>query len=182
MCMQSNNPNIEFVFYAKDLGAGGSPVPVVGYVMKSQGLRWGSYPSKLPHVGTMRVWIWRLLALLGIFDSRAKIYMVFRGGKLAHYSIALSKYFSFPFMTRYDIHIGPCWTREEDRGKGLLRWTIESIIKDCQKEGSRAWYITRIENEASKAAIEKIGFERIGGGVKKKRFGVSLFGSFSIIT
>lgn len=66
------------------------------------------------------------------------------------------------------IHIGPCRTVPEERGKGYYPYLLERIVgKNPQKE---YYMIIDEKNLSSIREVEKVGFKRFAIG--KKRFGL----------
>ncbi len=124
-------------------------------------------------------WVMRYCRLFSDFDY--SIYTVQRGRKIVHYSVVLSRFFRFPFMAENDIQIGPCWTDNEYRRKGIHSFIIRKILDTYQNRGNfKFWYITREDNIASRESIQKTGFIQYGKGKRIRRFGLSVFGKFII--
>lgn len=107
--------------------------------------------------------------------SSYSIFTVYCGKKLVHYSLISPKCFKFPFMETIDIQIGPCWTHDRHRRKGIASYVITEILKLYKKKNRKFWYITREENKASGRVIVKVGFIEYGKGTRKKRFGANIF-------
>ena len=125
---------------------------------------------------------WWLLHYFKIFKSYDyKLFVIyFKNGEVVHYSVILPKYFSTPFMRNGDLQIGPVGTDKKHRRKGLALFAIAKIIEFYKDKDINFWYISRKENEPSKRLIEKIGFVKYGEGVKVKKFGLNILGSFVI--
>ena len=83
-------------------------------------------------------------------------------------------------MKNDDLQIGPIWTQENHRGKGIASYAIQKILEAYKKQNRRFWYIVREENSISRQFIERFGFTAYGKGIKKKRFGLGVMGSFII--
>ena len=109
-------------------------------------------------------------ALLG----RAFFYLMARGrfwiyyvtdsesGQLIHSSYVMERSFKFPFMTRGDIHIGPCNTAPSHRGRGIYRNVLRVIGRDSKGVYNRAYMMVHEENIPSVKGIEAAGFRHIG--------------------
>lgn len=111
--------------------------------------------------------VWSVFHYLRIFKSRNyRIFLIYYRNDIAHYSVAMPKYFRSPFMSNNDIQIGPIGTDKNHRRKGLANFAIKKIIEHYNGNVSGFWYITRDENIASKKCIENFGFKAYGEGKK----------------
>jgi len=136
----------------------------------------------LPHKWSMILncffyWVMRHPKLVSKFFY--SIFIVYSGRKMVHYSVVSSRYFRYPFMGENDIQIGPCWTNNEYRGRGIHYFVIQTILGTYQDKGDfNFWYITREDNIASQRSIEKSIFLENGRGVRIKKFGLRILGAF----
>lgn len=78
----------------------------------------------------------------------------------------MPKIFIFGFMKKNGIHIGPCSTEEQYRGRGFYPTLLTEIIlkyknKDC-------YIFCDDENKSSIRGIEKVGFKPFAIGSKNK--------------
>jgi len=122
-------------------------------------------------------WMMHYFKLFNKFDYN--IFIVYCGESIVHYSVVLTKYFRYPFMAEHDIQIGPCWTRNEYRRKGIHFFVIQKILTTHQnKSDFKFWYITREDNIASRKSIQKSGFTQHGKGRRSKRLGCKFLGAF----
>lgn len=99
---------------------------------------------------------------------------------MIQYSVVLPKYFRYPFMAKNDLQIGPCWTHNEHRRKGIASYAIQEILESYKERDRKFWYIVREKNIASVQFAEKAGFTLYGKGVRKKRFCIRAIGAFAI--
>jgi len=83
-------------------------------------------------------------------------------------------------MSAEDLQIGDTWTEPDHRGKGIASWAINEIVRLKQQPGRRFWYVVENNNLPSIRAIEKAGFVRVGSGMRTKRLGLKLLGSFEM--
>lgn len=119
---------------------------------------------------------WWLLYLPKLLQGFAySIFLVYYGEKVAHYTMATVKTFKFPFMGTRDIQIGPSWTDEEHRGKGLASYVVKKILETYAKEQRNFWWLSREENQGSRRLIEKVGFFEYGKAVRKTKYGTGCF-------
>ncbi len=83
---------------------------------------------------------------------------------IVHYSFLMPSCCKFSFMKNGDCMIGPCWTREDKRGKGIypemLRLLASNYIKN--NTGANVYILARPSNVPSTKGILKAGFVRIG--------------------
>jgi predicted GNAT family acetyltransferase len=83
----------------------------------------------------------------------------------------MPKFFKYAFMLRNNsIHIGPCWTNKNQRGKGIYPAVLSKICSDYYKKN--VYIFTEKENIASQKGIEKVGFKQFATGYKTRLFGV----------
>lgn len=89
---------------------------------------------------------------------------------VTHTSFCIYRCFKFPFLKdSKNIQIGPCFTKESVRGKGIYPMVVHYICKREKTSGSDIYMIIRDENTASIKGAEKAGFEKISN-LKKSRF------------
>jgi len=123
--------------------------------------------------------VWWMMYQLHIFKNKDyRVFIVYEGKTLVHRSGVFPRYFRFPFMAQEDLQIGDLWTHSDHRNKGLATYAIQEIVNILGKPGRRFWYVVEKDNFASIRVIEKSGFVRVGEGIRTKRFGVSLLGSY----
>ena len=128
--------------------------------------------------------VWWLLHYLMIFSNRAYCVLLIldKDKTLIHRSSVFPRYFRFPFMKNNDLQIGDTFTDEKYRGKGIAAYAIQKIVELCKVDNRKFWYIVEENNKSSIRVIEKVGFNKIGCGERRKKFGLQLFGSFEILT
>ena len=116
--------------------------------------------------------LWAIL-YLAIWKRRGKdfeYYLVYDGEKLIHYSIVLPQYYRFPFMGNNDIFVGPCWTAEEYRGKGIFPLVILMITDNYKFRKGYAYGMITEDNIASQRSVIKAGMNIYGYGNRAKGF------------
>lgn len=95
---------------------------------------------------------------------RQKVYTCSDEKGLVHYSFAIAKCHKFGFLKQGDYSIGPCWTRDDQRGKGLfgdmLNYIASAIIKENPQ--SKVYVLVRTENEKSMRGVAKANFVNVG--------------------
>ncbi len=103
------------------------------------------------------------------------LFMIETGGKyrikclddkegLVHYSFIIPYCRKFSFMKKHDYQIGPCYTREDCRGKNIYPDMLMQISKEILEESpdSDIYVLIREQNEASLKGIAKADFEMVG--------------------
>lgn len=100
------------------------------------------------------------------------IYYVYdENEKIVHLSHVMPKIFKYSFMSeKNSIHIGPCWTSENQRGKGIYPAILSNICSDYSKKN--VFIFTEKKNIASQKGIEKVGFKQFAKGYKTKFLGI----------
>lgn len=90
--------------------------------------------------------------------GKLRILYIMDGDKVAHYSFIIPKNFRFPFMSKDDLQIGPCYTNPEYRGKGLYTHALRLIPLIFFKRTKIFWIYTTEKNAISQHVIEKAGY------------------------
>jgi len=122
---------------------------------------------------------WRILYCL-IWNHVFNIFIIYRENNIVHYTMILSKSIKFPFMGKYDIQFGPVWTHPNERKKGLMKFALYSYIKISNKKDRKYWWVCRENNNVSRIAIEKKGFNVYGTGIKKSVLPLKILNKFVI--
>jgi RimJ/RimL family protein N-acetyltransferase len=127
--------------------------------------------------------IWWFMHYLHIFKNNDyELFLVYDGKTLVHRSGIFPGYFRFPFMAKNDLQIGDIWTHPIHRGRGISSFAIQQIFISRSKPGRKFWYVVENNNLPSIKVIEKIGFRKVGEGIRKKRFGLRFLGSYEMTT
>lgn len=110
---------------------------------------------------------WFILTL-----GQYQIYYVFdKNNIIIHSSIVMPKIYKYAFINKIDsIHIGPCWTHEQNRGFGIYPSVLAKICTDFPMKN--IFIFTDIKNIASQKGIEKVGFKKFAEGIKTKHLGI----------
>ena len=83
-------------------------------------------------------------------------------GQMIHSSYVTGRSFKFPFMSQRDIHIGPCNTAPEYRGRGIYRNVLRVICRDHKDACNKVYMMVHEDNIPSIKGIEAAGFRHIG--------------------
>jgi len=78
-----------------------------------------------------------------------------KNNQLIHYSYCSGRGFSYPFINKKEIVIGPCWTKEDCRGKGIYPAVLGNICSDPE---IKYYIFCKPENSSSKKGIAKLAF------------------------
>lgn len=91
-------------------------------------------------------------------------------GKVIHYSFVIPYCRKFSFMNKHDVCIGPCWTKEEYRGKGLYGNVLNFIAKTVLAKTPDAdlYALVREANVSSTKGIHKANYIPAGKCTKTK--------------
>ncbi len=90
------------------------------------------------------------------------IFYIMHHGKIIHYSHCLPGFFKFPFMTKKDLMIGPCWTDSKYRGQSLYPFALSEITKRYENKVDNIYIFTEDTNIPSQKGILKAGFKQTG--------------------
>jgi RimJ/RimL family protein N-acetyltransferase len=91
-----------------------------------------------------------------------KIVYLRDGNTIVHSSYLIPKNIRFPFMGKNDLQIGPCYTNENYRGKGIYTTVLKLIPQVLAEPNRTFWIFTTEHNFISQRAIERSGYLRIG--------------------
>ena len=122
---------------------------------------------------------WRILYYL-IWNHVFNIFIIYRENNIVHYTMILSKSIKFPFMSKEDIQFGPSWTHPDERKQGLMKFALHTYIKISNKKDRKYWWLCRENNNISRIAIEKKGFNIYGTGIKKSILPLKILNKFVI--
>lgn len=100
--------------------------------------------------------------------GKMQIYCVYNDG-LVHTSYLVPKCAKFTFLHEDNYEIGPCYTAQEHRGKGIYPAVLCSICSEVGNEESKFFMIVDESNKSSIRGIEKASFVMCGQ-VKVNRF------------
>jgi len=75
-------------------------------------------------------------------------------------------------MKKNDFEVGPCWTDEKYRGKGIYKYVIQLAVEKFSKDNASFYMIVDEKNISSIRGIEKSGFVKIGKVKKSKLTGI----------
>jgi hypothetical protein len=98
-----------------------------------------------------------------------KMYIVKHKDQIIHYSYLISKCYKFPFMSKYDFEIGPCFTNENYRGQGIYPSVLKRILTDAVDNTNNTFMIIDDSNISSINGVKKLGFLKINN-LKKDKF------------
>jgi RimJ/RimL family protein N-acetyltransferase len=85
-------------------------------------------------------------------------------------------------MDKSDLQIGDVWTSSEHRGRGLATYALRKVVEENILPGRKFWYVAEEGNLGSIKVAEKAGFTKCGVGFRTKRLGLSLLGSYKMLT
>lgn len=116
----------------------------------------------------------RIIYLFWFFITRGRYKVLYLRDKNAiiHYTHIFPKFFKLPFMSSKDLMIGPAWTIESYRGKGVFPALITYIVNNFKKSGRSFHIFAHADNVASQKAIEKAEFYKWATGYKTKKLGI----------
>lgn len=101
--------------------------------------------------------------------SARLFYVQGENGDLIHTSYVIPACIKFPFMSKDDYEIGPCYTYPAYRGKGIYPRVLHAICSRLKNINSTFYMIVDESNEPSIKGIEKAGFAKYGV-VQKSKF------------
>ena len=112
--------------------------------------------------------IWFIFTL-----GKYKIYYVNNTkGHIIHIAHVIPKFFKFPFMQEDDLEIGPCWTSESNRGRGIYPAVLQYIFLEESQENRKFFMMISPDNIASIRGVLRAGFKEYGRGFKSQWLGI----------
>jgi predicted GNAT family acetyltransferase len=94
--------------------------------------------------------------------GRYRILYIMEDKKVVHYSFIIPKNFRFPFIGPDDLEIGPCFTENNYRGRGIYTRVLQMIPQIFKDSARTFWIYTLQNNNISQRAIEKAGYNSCG--------------------
>lgn len=130
---------------------------------------WPTCKAAGPYNRSKLITVELLWAICSAFTYR--LYYVEIDGQIVHTSYVIRKSFKFPFLKKNDYQIGPCFTAENARGKGIYPFTISQILRnespDLLAEGN-AYMVIRDANISSIKGVTTAGFYKCANLKKTK--------------
>lgn len=115
-----------------------------------------------PQLNSLHSLLWTLLS----FGKLKEYQIVNENNEIVSSSQVMPKIFYLSFMDKNSIHIGPCYTIDKYRGKGLYPYLLMEIMKDNLDKN--IYIFTEKDNISSQNGIEKAGFIKFADGYKSK--------------
>ena len=88
---------------------------------------------------------------------------------IIHESYVIHKCYKFPFLGKNDIEIGPCYTHENWRGKGIYPAVLNMINEEELTNFDKSYMIIDSSNTASIRGVIKAGYSKVSQ-IKKSKF------------
>lgn len=135
-----------------------------------------AYPSMLQvdRVGFLKNWVFHFPALLLPKRPAYSVFALIRGDKILSQCIVTPEARRFGFMGKGDVQIGMVHTEPEARGQGLAGCMVDQIIARASRDG-RVWWLTEVDNHASRRVAERAGFEFVGNASRSKVAGMPVY-------
>ena len=126
---------------------------------------WKVTRVKVNPFSSLHAFLWTLLTFSPLpFSKSLYDYSIVEDGKIICSARVAHKNFFFPFMPSKGLHIGPCLTVPECRGKGLYPYILTKIISDFYN--SNFYMIVDTSNQSSIKGLSKVGFKIFAKGHK----------------
>lgn len=130
----------------------------------------------------INLFYWRMLGFSMSFKKSYAILIIKEKNteEIIHFNVVLPKNYRSPFLKKNDLILGPVWTHEKYRKKGILRFSISYIYAQLKESNRAFWWVCNEENKSSRYSIEKIGFSLIGEGTIKNNNKIKIFSYFNL--
>jgi RimJ/RimL family protein N-acetyltransferase len=73
------------------------------------------------------------------------------------FAVLRGRDFRFPFMGPRDVQLGPVWTAEPFRRRGLAAGLCRLALNQVASPASVLWWLCRLDNQASKGVARALG-------------------------
>lgn len=83
--------------------------------------------------------------------------------------------FRFPFMGPHDIQLGPVWTADDQRGRGLAAKLCRLALRELNGSARTVWWLCKHHNDSSKAVARKLGLALEGPATRTPVFSLPAF-------
>jgi hypothetical protein len=113
--------------------------------------------------GTLHSFLWSIETLLG---GTYVEYQLWRGDKLVSKAEVVSWIPQFPFMPKNGLHVGPCITMKDERGRGYYPYLLSKIVED--NSSKECYMIVSPKNVPSTRGVEKAGFRSFATGYRTR--------------
>lgn len=117
---------------------------------------------------SLKTTVVRFYFQLMTFGKARVFYVRDEKGNLMHTSYLVPKCFKFPFMKKNDYEIGPCYTYNDYRGKGIYPEVIRYITQNVGNSETIFYMVVDSENTPSIRGVLKAGFVHCGS-IRKSR-------------
>ena len=119
--------------------------------------------------------------MLRVFRNREYgVFLIRHANQWVHRSVITPRFFRFPFMNSGDLQVGDVWTAESERGRGLARVALLSILSADRDRQRLYWYLVDEDNRASIRIAECANFRRTALGSRTSRYGTRFLGAYQI--
>lgn len=95
-------------------------------------------------------------------------FLILRDGICVHRSVVFPGFFRFPFMEAGDLQVGFIWTAENERGRGLAKLALLSLLAADPNRERTYWYLADDDNPASIRLVESANFCCCGVGTRRR--------------
>lgn len=110
---------------------------------------------------SLHSFLWSIETLIG---GTYLEYQLWRDNKIVSKAEVVSWIPQFPFMPKNGLHVGPCVTMKEERGRGYYPYLLSEIVADNATKD--CYMIVSPNNLSSIRGVEKAGFEPFATGLR----------------
>ncbi len=129
------------------------------------------YPEEKLHIKTvkprlfnsLRTFLWSIETLFG---GKYLEYQLWREDKLVSKADVVTWIPQFQFMPKTGLHVGPCVTMKDERGRGYYPYLLSKIVEDNPQK--RCYMIVGPKNAPSTRGVEKAGFRPFAAGYRTR--------------
>lgn len=115
----------------------------------------------------------------GVFGTQDYCaFVVSDGNRIVHHSIVCPRWFRVPGCSESDLSVGPTWTQNDYRRRGIARWVLLEIRFRLGRPGRQFLYIAKKENVPSQLAAIRAGFHLAAEGKRVARLGIGVLGKY----
>lgn len=125
------------------------------------------FALKNHHANSMLYIFWFVVTF-----GKYRIIYLKKNDNIIHYTHLLPKFFKLPFLDSNDLEIGPSWTKDSHRGRGIFPAVICYLMQVWGCKDRTFHIFMHIDNISSRKAVEKAEFCLWAEGPKTGFFGI----------
>lgn len=177
--MQESSTSVEYVVYRVE-GSSGSCGETVTSSQGFELVKWKPSLTRIvpnniqfEKIGFLKNWFFHLPRLF----SNKRLYCVYSlvsDNEVLCQCMLTPASSRYPFMAPEDMQFGLVFTSPKHRNKKLANVMVMAIMSE-RESGGAYWWLTEVENIASRKLAERVGLRLVGKAARKSKMGFSSY-------